>query len=216
MYVHDIDTGTFDGAHAGGESAARNAASAGPTTRWPPTAARRPRMGLVPPFAQAVNAVESKDGAMSPPATARSSSSAPSTPAATSRTRYGRRNAGTRDGQPPHGRICERSVRHPRAVHLGRAKGPRVPMLRERLDAVGHGHGIFVVPFVGGDNYFSDQPVSTGPALHRLLSRRDSVYTRRWAPSPSRRNCSARSTAGTPRPPARTRLSGIAARPSPS
>lgn len=56
--------------------------------------------------------------------------------------------------------------------------GPRVAMLRERLDAIGNEHGIFVVPFVGGDNYFSDQLVSPGPALHRYYLGADSVYTK--------------------------------------
>lgn len=55
--------------------------------------------------------------------------------------------------------------------------GPRVATLKRRLNAVGHGHGVMVVPFVGGDNYYNDQLVSVAPALHRYYQGADTVYT---------------------------------------
>ena len=54
--------------------------------------------------------------------------------------------------------------------------GLRVPMLKDALDAAGCGHGVFVVPFVGGDNYYSDQLVSTAGALHRYWQGATTVY----------------------------------------
>jgi len=55
--------------------------------------------------------------------------------------------------------------------------GPRVARLRRRLDAVGHGHGVFVVSFCGGDNFFNDQPVSPAAALQRAFDGARTVYT---------------------------------------
>lgn len=55
--------------------------------------------------------------------------------------------------------------------------GLRVPMLAERLDTVGNGHGVFVVPFVGGDNYYSDQLVSPAGAMHSYWRGARTVYT---------------------------------------
>lgn len=43
----------------------------------------------------------------------------------------------------------------------------RVAELAARLDAVGNGHGVFVVAFCGGDGYYSDQPVSPAATLNR-------------------------------------------------
>jgi len=54
--------------------------------------------------------------------------------------------------------------------------GLRVPMLKDALDAAGCGHGVFAVPFVGGDNYYSDQLVSTAGALHRYWQGAATVY----------------------------------------
>ena len=56
--------------------------------------------------------------------------------------------------------------------------GTRVSTLKDRLDAVGHGHGVFVIAFVGGDNYYMDQLLSSGPALHNHYRSADTVYTK--------------------------------------
>ena len=52
----------------------------------------------------------------------------------------------------------------------------RVPMLKDALGAAGCGHGVFVVPFVGGDNYYNDQLVSASGALHRYWQGASTVY----------------------------------------
>ncbi|MBT3374761.1 MAG: hypothetical protein HN742_34170 [Lentisphaerae bacterium] len=54
--------------------------------------------------------------------------------------------------------------------------GCRVPMLRSALDEAGCGHGVFVVPFVGGDNFYSDQLVTTVGALHSYWQGAETVY----------------------------------------
>jgi hypothetical protein len=41
----------------------------------------------------------------------------------------------------------------------------RVARLRDHLDQAGNGHGVFVVAFTGGDNYYSDTLVPPGAAL---------------------------------------------------
>ena len=52
---------------------------------------------------------------------------------------------------------------------LGEDGHPRFAQMAATLDAVGHGHGVFVVSFCGGDAYHSDQPVAPAPALNRYL-----------------------------------------------
>ncbi len=54
---------------------------------------------------------------------------------------------------------------------------PRVRELAERLDAVGAGHGVFVVAFCGGDAYHSDQLVSASPTLNRYFAGARTIYS---------------------------------------
>ncbi len=53
---------------------------------------------------------------------------------------------------------------------------PRVAMLGERLERVGHGHGVFVLPFAGGDTFFSDQLVAATPAMQRHWQGAAGIY----------------------------------------
>lgn len=53
---------------------------------------------------------------------------------------------------------------------------PRFAQMAAALDAVGHGHGVFVVSFCGGDAYYSDQPVAPAPALNRYFRGARTVY----------------------------------------
>jgi len=52
----------------------------------------------------------------------------------------------------------------------------RVRELAERLGAVGHGHGIFVIAFAGGDGYYSDQLVSPAATLNRYALGAETAY----------------------------------------
>ena len=55
--------------------------------------------------------------------------------------------------------------------------GLRAEMLQRRLDEVGNGHGVFVIAFVGGDNYYNSQLVSIAPALHPYYLGAETIYT---------------------------------------
>ena len=57
------------------------------------------------------------------------------------------------------------------------SRRPRVGELAERLDAVGAGHGVFVVAFCGGDAYYSDQLVSPSPTLDRYSLGARTIYS---------------------------------------
>ena len=59
---------------------------------------------------------------------------------------------------------------------LDESQGLRVPMLKGRLDEVGHGHGVCVISFVGGDNYYNSQLVSAAAAFQRYYQDADTVY----------------------------------------
>lgn len=52
---------------------------------------------------------------------------------------------------------------------VGENGRPRLAEIAAALDAVGHGHGVFVVSFCGGDAYYNDQPVAPAPALNRYF-----------------------------------------------
>ena len=180
MYIHDIDTGNFDLAHAGWQRRCPKCRE-----RWPDDdmasagGAADAYASWFRRLAEAVNSVASEDG----------------------------RYVATRDCALVFVGPVYTGCHEPDSTWLEECKyfgtvsrlmgpfpnvqfglreqfvsdepnGPRVPMLRDRLDAVGHGHGIFVIPFVGGDNYFSDQPVSAGPALHRHYLGADTVCTK--------------------------------------
>lgn len=56
--------------------------------------------------------------------------------------------------------------------------GSRTALLRQRLTRTGHGHGVLVVAFAGGDNYFSDTLVPAGAALQGQYAGADTTYTK--------------------------------------
>lgn len=56
--------------------------------------------------------------------------------------------------------------------------GSRTALLKERLQRAGQGHGVLVVAFVGGDNYFSDTLVPAGAALQGCYEGADTAYTK--------------------------------------
>jgi len=53
----------------------------------------------------------------------------------------------------------------------------RVGELSRRLHAIGNGHGVFVVPFTGGDGYYSDQLVSPSATLNRHYEGATTLYS---------------------------------------
>jgi len=57
-----------------------------------------------------------------------------------------------------------------------RAPRLRVAELSARLEAVGNGHGVFVVSFAGGDGYYSDQPVSPSATLNSYFLGAETAY----------------------------------------
>lgn len=54
--------------------------------------------------------------------------------------------------------------------------GKKIAALRWRLDRVGHGHGLHVAAFVGGDNYFNDDLTTAAGALAHFYEGAESVY----------------------------------------
>jgi hypothetical protein len=56
--------------------------------------------------------------------------------------------------------------------------GPRVAQLKRGLDAVGNGHGVFVIAISGGDNYYNDELVSPSLALQSHYEGAETVYAK--------------------------------------
>ncbi len=197
LYIHDVDTGTFDGAREGWKRRCARCRE-----RWPDDEMASDR-GAAAAYAAwfaraaaAVNAVRSEDGGyvaardceivfVGPVYSGCDEADAVWVKecdyfALVSRllgpvpnVQFGIREQFVSD-EPADARVRQAVGRTPRVAGTTR----RVPMLRDKLSAVGHGHGILVVAFVGGDNYFSDQLVSSGPALQRHYLGADTVYTK--------------------------------------
>ena len=179
LYIHDVDTGGLDSAHAGWKRRCGQCRA-----RWPDDAMASPHgaagayAGWFRQVSEAVNAVESGDGEY---AASRDCQIVFVGPV------YSTWNDSDEvwQAQCEYFAVLSESLGPVPNVEFGireqlvsdEPAGLRVPMLGERLEAVGNGHGVFVVPFVGGDNYYSDQLVSTAPAMHNYWRGASMVYT---------------------------------------
>jgi hypothetical protein len=167
LYIHDIDTGTFDGAWQGWKRRCPECRA-----RWPADQMTAPD-GAAGAYAQwyrqvstALNQVRSEDGTYLAGRDCQLVFVGPVYTDADDDTEVWRQQ-------------CEyfglvSSLVDPfanlqfgiREQVLRDGPGPcRVAQLADRLDQAGNGHGVFVVAFTGGDNYYSDTLVPPGAAL---------------------------------------------------
>ena len=178
LYIHDIDSGSFGGAHAGWKQRCPRCRE-----RWPDdemVSAQGAAAAYAAWFrqvAEALNAVETEDGQY---VAARDCEILFVGPMYTS---YHESDEIWSQSCDYLALVSEHLGAFPNVEFgireqfvLDESRGLRVPELKGRLEGVGNGHGVCVISFVGGDNYYNSQLVSAAAAFQRYYQSADTVY----------------------------------------
>jgi len=179
LYIHDIDSGSFGGAHAGWKARCPQCRE-----RWPDDemvseqGAAAAYGSWFRKVAEAINAIESEDGQY---VAARDCEILFVGPMYT----VYRESDDIWSQSCDYLALVSQNIGPFPNVEFGireqfvleGSSDLRVPMLKSRLDEVGNGHGVCVVSFMGGDNYYNSQLVSASAAFQRYYVGADTVYT---------------------------------------